>query len=686
MELGAFFTVNRHDHSETEGKVVSEELMRKDLEVMKAFNVNAIRTSHYPNDPKFYDLCDEYGFYVVDEANVESHDFHNQICQDKRYLNAFVERGMRMVMRDKNHPSIIMWSLGNESGYGANHDAMAGWIRQYDSSRVLHYEGAISRGQSHSEWDQGHLATDIINPMYPQVQQLIDWVETVKDPRPVILCEYSHAMGNSNGCLREYFEAFEKYDGLQGGFIWEWIDHGLKETAANGEDYWAYGGDYGDKPNDANFIADGLVWPDRTPHPALFEFKKLAQPVAVSRKDAEICTLSVRSKQDFRCLDYLAAQWTLAGDGQPLASGPLSLAGIAPGESQNFELVKISEIQKSFKGELLTLHLSFKLIETEGLLPAGHEVAWEHFVLQEDAIRSEVDLTSVASPELQDSNIELMAAELRAEISRSSGQLLSLQGEGGNVFAEPLQFTWWRAGTDNDGVKLWDGQEHKPLMRWKAAGLHESTQTLASQQVLPDGTVESVFKLSTPVHVNAGELTQRIRLTEAGLLIQNELSCIPELPDLPRIGNQFALVAEFEQVHYRGFGPYENYRDRNAGVWQDLFETTVTGMHVPYIMPQECGSRSATRWCVFRNAQSGSTVRVEAVDQRFEFKASHYTDADWFTATHTHELTARPETYVSIDHLQRGLGTHSCGPDTLEKYRIQPGQYQWSFLLTVEAL
>jgi beta-galactosidase len=675
--------VNRHDHSDTEGKVVSEELMRQDLEVMKAFNVNAVRSAHYPNDPKFYDLCDEYGFYVVDEANIESHDFHNQICQDKRYLNAFMERGMRMVMRDKNHPSIIMWSLGNESGYGPNHDAMAGWIRHYDSSRVLHYEGAISRGQSHSNWDQGRMATDIINPMYSSVKDLVDWVETVKDPRPVIPCEYSHAMGNSNGGLREYFEAFEKYEGLQGGFIWEWIDHGLKETSASGENYWAYGGDYGDTPNDANFIADGLVWPDRRPHPALFEFKKLAQPVAVSLSELDVCQLRIRSKQDFRNLDYLEAEWTLAGDGQILASGTLPVLNIAAQQAKDFELTEVLEYQKSFTGELLTLHISFKLIDGEGLLPAGHEVAWEHFVLQENPLLSATDLLSVVETKALSSSIELCAQGLRAEVSRTSGQLLSLEKDQGNVLAAPLQFTWWRAGTDNDGVKLWDGQADKPLMRWKASGLHETEQRLSAQQILSDGTVESVFKLSTPVHADAGTLQQSVRMTDAGLLVQNELTCIDALPDLPRIGNQFALVVGFETVQYQGMGPYENYRDRNAGVWQDLFETSVADMHVPYIMPQECGSRSEVRVCAFKNVDNGTTVRVEAVDQRFEFKASHYTDADLFAATHTHELSPRPETYVSIDHLQRGLGTKSCGPDTLEKYRIQPGVYQWSFLITV---
>ncbi len=673
--------VNRHDHSDTEGKVVSEELMRKDLEVMKAFNVNAIRTSHYPNDPKFYDLCDEYGFYVVDEANIEAHDFHNQICQDKRYLNAFVERGMRMVMRDKNHPCIIMWSLGNESGYGPNQDAMAAWIRNYDSSRVLHCEGAISRGQSHSDWNRGHLATDVICPMYAHIQELVDWVETKKDPRPVIPCEYSHAMGNSNGSLKEYFEVFEKYEGLQGGFIWEWIDHGLKETAEDGEEYWAYGGDYGDMPNDANFIADGLVWPDREPHPALHEFKKLAQPVAVSLNEGAVL---VRSKQDFRSLGYLSMSWTLSGDGQSLATGECRVPEIAPGASQAIELQEIVEQTQRFEGELLTLHLSFRLKEAEGLLPAGHEVAWEHFVLKESPLRASVDFVSKAAVDAQTARIELSAGELTAEVCRSTGQLIALKGAGQNVLANPLQFTWWRAGTDNDGVKLWDGQEHKPLMRWKAAGLHESVQTLTSQEVLDDGTVESVIQLSTPVHAEAGVFTQRLRMTPDGLLVENELSCLAELPDLPRIGCQFALVEGFEAVQYRGLGPYENYRDRDVGVWQDIFATTVDAMYVPYIMPQECGSRSATQWCAFRNAESGTTVTVEALDQRFEFKASHYTDADWFAATHTYELTARPETHVSIDHMQRGLGTQSCGPDTLKKYRIYPGDFKWSFLLSLQ--
>ncbi|MGE9289741.1 MAG: glycoside hydrolase family 2 TIM barrel-domain containing protein, partial [Puniceicoccales bacterium] len=389
-----FHGVNRHDHTDTGANVVTEELMRKDLEVMKAHNVNAIRTSHYPNDPLFYDLCDEYGFYVIDEANIESHEFHNIICDDKRYLNAFVERGMRMVMRDKNHPSIIMWSLGNESGYGSNHDAMAGWIRKYDPTRVLHYEGAISRGQSKSDWDQGALATDIICPMYSEIQEMIDWVSEDRDPRPIIPCEYSHAMGNSNGCLKEYYEAFEKYKGLQGGFIWEWIDHGLKETAENGKEYWTYGGDYGDQPNDANFVADGLVWPDRTPHPGLLEFKKLAQPLAVERCGESGLKIGIRSKLDFRDLGYLRGEWTLLGEGKVLASGELNLEDIGPGATREFDLDEARALADGFDGETLSLHFSFVLKEGEGLLPAGHEVAWGHVSLREVACLSSASLRS----------------------------------------------------------------------------------------------------------------------------------------------------------------------------------------------------------------------------------------------------------------------------------------------------
>ncbi|WP_309400794.1 glycoside hydrolase family 2 TIM barrel-domain containing protein [Cerasicoccus maritimus] len=686
-----FKGVNRHDHSDTTGKVISEELMRKDLEVMKAFNVNAIRTAHYPNDPKFYDLCDEYGFYVIGEANIETHDFHNQICHDKRYATAFLERGMRMVIRDKNHPSIIQWSLGNESGYGSNHSAMAGWIRHYDPSRPMHYEGAISRGQSWSDWNRGHLETDVICPMYASVQDLIDWGEAPGDPRPVILCEYSHAMGNSNGCLKEYFDAFEKYHCLQGGYIWEWLDHGIRQTDKDGNEYWAYGGDFGDVPNDANFCADGLVWPDRSPHPALFEFKKLAQPLAASLIDSEAMKIEVRSKMDFQSLDHLKAHWTLNADGEVIASGKWGLDGIAPGEAKSYALEGAQTVARAFDGDLLTLHISFRLCESEGLLSKDHEVGWEHFTLREKNLQQlqSFEINDRApvevSPGIDAGNtVCLSSGEISALFSTESGELISL-GKGDsddNWLAAPLSFTWWRAPTDNDGVKLWTGQDQKPLGRWLKAGLPETKLRLLRCESSADA-YSAEWEIRTPVHANAGRFTQCFQIIPQGLLVQNHLICHQDLPDLPRVGVQFALGDGFEQFKYFGFGPHESYPDRMHGNWLDVFSTAVEDVYVPYIMPQECGNRTGVRWCEFINESIGRKLRIDAIASPMDCKATHFADADWFNAKHTCDLNARPETWVSLDYHQRGLGTASCGPDTLEEYRLPPKDYGWAFVISL---
>ena len=330
--------VNRHDHDDTHGKTISIELMKRDLELMKQFNFNAIRTSHYPNAPEFYDLCDEYGFYVIDEANIEHHAFYNDLCSNPQWATAFVDRAVRMVERDKNHPCIYAWSLGNESGCGENHAAMAGWLRFFDPSRTLHYEGASHSGFFNKIDNLNMVVTDYIAPMYASVDECVAWVKEQTDPRPLILCEYSHAMGNSNGNLKEYFEIFEKYHGLQGGFIWEWVDHGIKQVDKNGTEYWAYGGDFGDEPNDSNFCTDGLVWPDRTPHPAMYEFKKLAQPLGVSALDTAQGRFEIFNKNYFVDLSYLELAWTLKVDDKVVQTGTMSMPAIAPRQKQEIKL------------------------------------------------------------------------------------------------------------------------------------------------------------------------------------------------------------------------------------------------------------------------------------------------------------------------------------------------------------
>ncbi|MGH2512452.1 MAG: glycoside hydrolase family 2 TIM barrel-domain containing protein, partial [Candidatus Limnocylindrales bacterium] len=322
--------VNRHDFDQHNGRTPSRDSMRADLVQMKQFGFNAVRTSHYPNDPALVELCDELGLYVISEADIESHAFWASLCEDPRYLPAWVSRVSRMAIRDKNHPSIIAWSLGNESGYGDNHDAAAGWLRRYDSSRPLHYEGAIR-----FEWWSKQSVSDITCPMYPPIEGLVAHATNGTQLHPLIMCEYSHAMGNSNGTLAEYWDAIESTPGLQGGFIWEWWDHGLVQALPDGTTRWAYGGDFGDEPNDGNFCLDGLVFPDRTPKPALWEHRHLAAPVRISADgpDLDAGRIEITNRQDVRGLDWLACTWELATESGIVAAGSLELPDVGPGSS-----------------------------------------------------------------------------------------------------------------------------------------------------------------------------------------------------------------------------------------------------------------------------------------------------------------------------------------------------------------
>ncbi len=394
--------VNRHDHDDVRGRAVTRELMDADMRLMKAFNVNAVRCSHYPNDPYWLDLCDRHGLYVIDEANIEAHAYYDDLCDDPRYADAFLERVQNMVERDKNHPSVILWSLGNESGYGPNHDRAADWLRGFDPTRPLHYEGAIAR-----DWAGGHRATDVVCPMYADIASIEAYASESDDPRPLILCEFSHAMGNSNGGLADYYAAFDRHAALQGGFVWEWIDHGIRQTDARGREYWAYGGDFGEARHDANFCADGLVWPDRTPHPAMHELKYLAAPVAVEQLAAT--RYRIHNRNHFRDLSYLRG--TCNGVDLP------SLAG----DSQDVEVEA---------ADLVTFRFS----------DGDREVAWRQFELRPPTPR-------------------------RAE-PIAAGDVSELP-----FVLDGPQLQLWRAPTDNDGLPLHPGKAVGPLQRWLELGL-----------------------------------------------------------------------------------------------------------------------------------------------------------------------------------------------------------------------
>jgi beta-galactosidase len=682
-----FKGVNLHDHDDRRGKAITRELMETDVRLMKQFNVNAVRTSHYPKDPYFYDLCDRYGLYVVDEANIESHAFYHDICNDLRYTAAFVERVQNMVERDKNHPSIIFWSLGNESGYGPNHDTAAGWARGADPSRLLHYEGAISRWNG-GDWSGGQRVTDVVCPMYPAIADIAAWAEEGKDPRPMILCEYTHAMGNSNGSMSDYWAAFEAHPNLQGGYIWEWIDHGILRQTEDGRSYWAYGGDFGDTPNDANFCTDGIVWPDRTPHPALYEFKHLAQPLAAAWVDPAAGLLRLTNKQDFVSLNWLKGRWEVIADGVVTAGGDLPPLTARPGAAEE---VRLPAEQMQGAGERF-VNLYFYQAEDTLWAPAGHEVAWAQLplpVAQSTGTpqpHAAAESVTVAEDER---SITLAAGagekQVVAVFDKATGALSAYGPAGANLILNGPKLHVWRGATDNDGIKLMlDQQHYKPLARWLALGLDKIEQQLGGLRIVETDeglpAVEVVHNASGRAQWDDFVHTHRYVLQPSGqLLVENRVSLGDEISDPPRIGVDVVLSPALEQLSWYGRGPWENYSDRKAGTRVGVYRSTVTDEYVPYIMPQEHGHKTDVRWLRLADAQ-GRGVQVEG-EPVFEFSASHFTDEELYAARHTTDLQGRPEVILHLDGAHRGLGTASCGPDTLEEYRLLAREYRFTYRL-----
>jgi beta-galactosidase len=734
--------VNRHEHHPDHAKALTADDMLRDIVLMKRFNFNAVRTSHYPNDPRFLDLCDELGLYVIDEANAESHDFHNSLCQDSRYATPWLDRAMRMVVRDVNHPSIIAWSLGNESGYGPSHDAAAGWIRHYDPSRIVHYEGAISLWQASSTFAHGSAATDLICPMYTNIKDLNAWLDfadkhcpaeapvpyagllaamdaaklnyardgrprpplpTPLHPlaRPVILCEYSHAMGNSNGSLSDYYHLFKSRAGIQGGFIWEWCDHGLRVKTSDGREHMAYGGDFGDTPNDANFVCDGLVSADRIPHPACHEHHRLAQPVAITLVSAKGSTakIRIRNEYDFTALDRtgLRATWTLLADGQPVSEGKLPAAAfkaLAPGAHRDVSLAL-----GTFPAEAREFHLNvaFSLSRDTAWADAGHIVAAAQLPLpprkpnSSSARRSTPALPPVTVTETL-GGIILCATGVEAAFDRATGTLVSLRRDEREFLARGPLLQLWRGATDNDGIKLWSSQDGKSLGRWQKLGLDKGLDhrvakfDLAAPAADGSVTVTLAHQATTPLRANWKDVLHTHRYTlhrDGRLVVANEIVVAKDYADLPRIGVRLDLVPGLRQLAYFGRGPFENYSDRKTAADLGLYEGTVAGEYVDYVMPQEHGHHTDTRWIELSSeGRKPALLAIEAATT-LEFNATHFTAEDLYAAKHTTDLVARAETIIYLDAAHRGLGTQSCGPDALVRYRIPAGKHTLTYTLHV---
>jgi beta-galactosidase len=611
--------VNRHDHHPDRGRALTVEDLRADLVAMKRANVNAVRTAHYPNDPRFLDLCDELGLFVVAEANIESHAFNTSLCDDPRYRATWLSRGERLVQRDRNHPSVILWSLGNESGYGASHDALAALVRRLDATRPLHYEGA----PFHAGWVEGGLAvSDVVCPMYSTIEAIREYGVSGVGTRPLIMCEYSHAMGNSNGSLAEYWEAFDTVPGLQGGFVWEWKDHTLRQRLPGGRERLAYGGQFEDEPNDGNFVADGLVGSELDPHPALAELTWCHRPLAFRLAGNRI---AVRNRQTFRDASWLAADWELLLDGARVASGRLALPPLPPGEERSVALpCRIPDQQ----GEA-HLAVRARTRRAEPWADKGRLVGWDQLELRRARGRRPPYRADVAAPPLEALVVDLPSLQL------------------------------YRAATDNDGFKTFDrdlGVGGTARRRWLAAGLRER-----------------------PAEELVAHTLDR---EQAGAsLVDRHVVVVPdELDDLARIGVTFALPPAFTRLRWFGRGPHEAYPDRQSSAMLGIWEARPD--ELPYVVPQEFGLRTDCRWFTCLAPTLGVGVRVTALTPwALHCSAVHHTVADLDDANDRLELTRRDELHVSVDVAHRGLGTASCGPDVRAPYRVGSGTYRFAYRL-----
>ncbi len=681
--------VNRHDSHPELGQTIPVQHMLTDLQLMKQHNINTIRTSHYPNDPKFMEYCDEYGFYVIDEVDLECHgigipeDFaegaFHQLSVNPDWQEAFVERAVRLVERDKNFASVIMWSMGNESGYDINHIAMARWTRERDPSRLVHYEGAAPGYKGHEDVS----VLDVESRMYSSPADIIAYANDDTTTKPLFLCEYSHAMGNGPGDLKSYWDAIYAYPKLMGGCVWEWVDHGIAQVSATGQSYYAYGGDFGDQPNDSNFCIDGLVSPDRKPHAGLLELKEIMAPVRIEalitvegRTDTAIGNqFSITNLYDFTDVSHLILHWKIEDEGLLIEQGTLSMPTIAPQDSATITLPTLA-LQHHHPLRYLTF--SIRTATETVWAPIGYEIAFTQFYIPADAIAIDEILTERYSLDslrypLQTTEhqgrLVIEGLDFRYVYDLERGQFTEWSKSGVPLLQQPTEFTIWRAPIDNDmhiKEKWLDiGYDHI------STKVYNSHWSCAEEQSVIITTSFSLAPYSK-YPVLRGQAWWTIQ-SDGKIELKVKVTVLDTSPFLPRFGLMFAMPAGTEYIDYFGRGPHESYIDKHHSTRFGKYEKTVDDLFYNYIMPQENGSRFETHWMSATQAM-GAGLHFKG-SHPFSFNASHYTTADLMHATHTYELVRRPETFIHLDYKMSGVGSNSCGPQLAEKYQLHEKEF-----------
>ncbi len=669
---------NRHELDPDHGRVVSRDLMIRDIMLMKQHNINAVRTSHYPNQPAWYDLCDQYGIYLWDEANIESHELREKsvLAKDPAWEKAFLDRGRRMVERDKNHPSVIVWSLGNETGLGPNHYAMEAMIREMDPSRPIHYDDHENRWGGK---EPVPCQFDIISDMYSSPETMIYFHENYPD-RPIILCEYVHAMGNSVGGLKDYWDVIYSYPHMQGGFVWDWVDQGLTKYTADGEKYWAYGGDFGDEPNSGSFCLNGLVYPDRKPSPALREIQKIYQYVGFEPVDLENGKIRLINRYNFTNLAYFNAEWEIVSEGEQIQQGNLTGLNIHPKDTSD---IIIPFSSSNFDpGKEYFLNIEFRLPEDLPWASIGYLVAWEQYKIHGNAlVQIEKDSQSLPRIKFQESSEAFTCTGKGFSISvdKRTGIISSFTLDKTDLIRSGPRFNFFRPPTEND-LKDWMGWQ-----RWKKAGIDHMEHSLNKIELLDQQDQVVNIKASFDLKNKKGELLLNASLLytvfgDGSIAIQATAEPTEIVETLAKVGLQMTLPELLDNTTWYGAGPHETYPDRQASGKIDIYSKKVDELWENYIVPEENGNRSRVRWVKIDDRhQFGIKVQCDTL---FNFSAYRYTDQNIANAKHTFDLEKSASITFNIDYLQNGLGTATCGPGCRPEYLLKARPFKFKVLLT----
>jgi beta-galactosidase len=662
--------VNRHEHSPVNGRAVTEIEMLQDIELMKAHNINAVRTSHYPDCSRWYELCDEHGLYLVDETNIETHGIGGLLSNDPEYLSLYLDRISRMIERDKNHPSVILWSLGNEAGYGPNHDAMYSWAKARDKTRPVQYEGGGSDTS----------ATDILCPMYPSPERVLQMINEPGEVRPLIMCEYAHAMGNSSGNLAAYWDKVRDYPRFQGGFVWDWVDQGLPKVSAEGEAYWGYGGDFEDTPNDAQFCINGLISPDRIPHPGLFELAYAQRPVRIEFRREQIFKGRFALINDYQFTDLKGFDlvWRLHTEAGEVASGQLDVPAIAPGG----RLVLGVDLPDLNAPQEFEQFLDFEVRANKDANPVFREQV-QLAVSVEPAIGEKgrgVRGGGVGRREDAD-RFTFEGNGKSLIVDKTSGDVLSF-GTETNFLNKPVADNFMRAPTDND----LGGGLLGFATGWKDAGLGALKPLQKNVQF--DEPSQDVQRWWGEVSYGSGNVshievkTAYVFDNDGRFTLNKTVSISESLETVPRMGLRLMICPQFSNLKWFGRGPHENYADRKASSLIGIWESTVAEQYVPYIFPSENGGKEDVRWLEVTD-DKGAGLRVVGAPL-FHFSALAYSQDTLEKARHTFEVEPSGHTELSLDGFHMGVGgDDSWSPRTHEAYLLKPGTYRYGFTFDI---